>query len=625
MQRHLSLSRFFPHRNDSRARKRLGRKRPTRRLCHEHLEDRSLLAAFLVTNDADSGDGSLRWAISEANNASGPDTIEFASELADKTITLTSELHITDDLTINGLGADRLTISGNNASRIFLVDDGDSNTTITVSISGLSLENGSSRGDGGAIFNKEDLTVKDSTLANNSAQHGGGIHNYYQSTLTVTNSTLANNSADHTGGGIYNSSGTLTVTNSTLADNSARYRGGGIWNSSGTLTVTNSTLAHNSANYGGGIYNWYQSTLTVTNSTLADNSAYYGGGIFTYASTLTVTNSTLANNSADDTGGGIHNNSSTLTVTNSTLANNSANAGGGIWNYSSTLTVTNSTLANNSATYYGGGVYNNSSTLTVTNSTLANNSAYSGGGIFNSGSTLTVTNSTLANNSARFGGGGIYNFRSTLTLNNSLLGGKTASSGPEIFKDATSTITAMHNVIQNGAGSGIVHGDNGNQVGVDPLLDPNGLQDNGGPTQTIALMPGSPAINAGNNALAVDAYGNPLEFDQRGPGFYRFVGTVDIGAFENQQPVAAMLASIQLLFQDGTLNRGQAKSLSVKLLHVQRKLDAGQTHVALNLLGAFSSQVQDFIDDGVLTAEQGQSLLDAADALWTSLTVVADA
>jgi hypothetical protein len=106
--------------------------------------------------------------------------------------------------------------------------------------------------------------------------------------------------------------------------------------------------------------------------------------------------------------------------------------------------------------------------------------------------------------------------------------------GLEIFKDDTSTITAAHNIIQDEADSGIVDGNNGNQVGVDPLLDPNGLQDNGGPTQTIALMPGSPAINAGDNALAVDADEIPLAFDQRGPGFPRFVGTVDIGAFEVQ-------------------------------------------------------------------------------------------
>ncbi|MBM4091791.1 MAG: hypothetical protein FJ276_20545, partial [Planctomycetes bacterium] len=279
MQRYLSLSRIFQHRKDSPARKRLGLKRPTRRLCHEHLEDRSLLAALWVTTDADSGDGSLRWAISEANNAGGPDTIEFASELADQTITLTSgELHITDDLTINGLGADKLTISGNSSNRIFLVDDGNPNTTIMVSISGLSLENGSTSGQGGAILNKEDLTVEDSTLADNSAYSGGGIFNWGR-TLTVTNSTLADNSAT-LGGGIYNNSSTLTVTNSTLADNSA-YSGGGIFNNSSTLTVTNSTLADNSATRnGGGIYNGYSSTLTVTNSTLANNSADdTGGGI----------------------------------------------------------------------------------------------------------------------------------------------------------------------------------------------------------------------------------------------------------------------------------------------------------------------------------------------------------
>ena len=97
--------------------------------------------------------------------------------------------------------------------------------------------------------------------------------------------------------------------------------------------------------------------------------------------------------------------------------------------------------------------------------------------------------------------------------------------------------TSAYNLIGTGGSGGLVNGTNGNQVGVaDPGLDPNGLQNNGGPTQTIALLPGSPAIDAGSNALAVDpTTGQPLTTDQRGTGYPRIVnGTVDIGAFEFQ-------------------------------------------------------------------------------------------
>ena len=111
-------------------------------------------------------------------------------------------MQITDDLTITGLGADQLTISGNHASGIFVVDDADPATTITVEISGLSLVNGNSSASGGGIYNTEDLTVEACTLSGNStafnSSNGGGIYN--SGTLTVTNSTLANNAAVPTAG-----------------------------------------------------------------------------------------------------------------------------------------------------------------------------------------------------------------------------------------------------------------------------------------------------------------------------------------------------------------------------------------------------------------------------------------
>ena len=122
----------------------------------------------------------------------------------------------------------------------------------------------------------------------------------------------------------------------------------------------------------------------------------------------------------------------------------------------------------------------------------------------------------------------------------------------------------QYNVIQNGAGSGISNGVNGNRVGVNPLLDSAGLQDHGGPTPTIALRHDSPAINAGNNALAVDSEGAPLEFDQRGAGFPRKVhGKVDVGAFEVQNVPPVLAANTGITLDEGDTQRLGSAGLRV--------------------------------------------------------------
>ena len=407
----------------------------------------------------------------------------------------------------------------------------------------------------GLYVNGGSLTLASSTIASNQGGagspgvggypglgEGGGLLIQSQTgMLAITGSTLSGNSTtgDGGGGGISNW-GTLTVSNSTLSANSA-YQGGGMYNL-GTLTVSNSTLSGNSAYQGGGIYN--EGTLTVSNSTLSGNSAPNGGGggIYNFFGRLTVSNSTLSGNSAPgqfpNGGGGIYN-YGTLTVSNSTLSANSAGGfGGGIRNLG-TLTVSNSTLSANSAIFSGvygdgGGISNEGGTLTVSNSTLSGNSAPNGGGggIYNTGQfggagALTVTSSTLSGNSANTGGG-IDNFGAyaSTVSRNTLVAGNTAATSP----DLSGTFTSQgHNLIGDGTGgSGFNVTD---LVGtaaspIDPRLGP--LQDNGGPTPTMALLPGSPAIDAGDNT------GAPM-WDQRGAPFRRIVnGIIDIGAFEVQ-------------------------------------------------------------------------------------------
>lgn len=210
-------------------------------------------------------------------------------------------------------------------------------------------------------------------------------------------------------------------------------------------------------------------SLTVTNGNVAN----YGGGIFNDSGTVTVSNSTFAGNNGGTGGGGILN-GGTLIVSNSTFAGNSAGSGGGILSDYGMLTVSNSTFAGNSATTYnGGGIFNVGGTAMVSNSTIAGNSANNqGGGIFNNG-TLTLKNTIVANSPT--GGNCVGNI--------------TDGGGNLSYSDTTCP------------------GING-----DPRLGP--LQNNGGPTETMALLESSAALGAANDATCAAPPVN--NSDQRG-------------------------------------------------------------------------------------------------------------
>jgi hypothetical protein len=305
------------------------------------------------------------------------------------------------------------------------------------------------------------------------------------------------------------------------------------------------------------------SGLTIANGMVSSGNPATGGGIYNNGGTLTLTNSTLSGNSAsgssNNNGGGIANFGGTLTLTNSTLSGNSAsggsnNFGGGIYNSLGTVTLTNSTLSGNSASGgmgNGGGIFTNS-TLTITNSTLSGNSAIGSGGSTNQGGgirtdgTLTLTNSTVSGNSVSGGtnnfGGGILRGGGTAQFRNSIVALNAATSGPDLSGIFTSN---GRNLIGKNSGASITTapGASGDLIGtnaspVNPVL--SSLANYGGPTQTLALLPGSPALNAGDNCVTQAAHcGDPnisqLTTDQRGGGFNRIVGaSVDIGAFESK-------------------------------------------------------------------------------------------
>jgi Ca2+-binding RTX toxin-like protein len=432
---------------------------------------------------------SLREAIARVSSGG---TVYFSNALSGATLQLTlGELLINKNLTIQGLGAEQLAISGNNTSRVFRVDDDIDRTQLQVVINGLTITAGRAM-DGFAITDR-------------GANQGAGI--YSRESLTVSNSLLSSNSA-YFGGGIYND-GNLTVNNSTFSGNSADYEGGGI------------------SNYG---------TLTVSNSTLSGN-----------------------------------------------LANS---AGGGIRNYRGTLTMTNSTLNSNSAQYEGGGIYNDSGILTITNSTLSGNSAATGGGISNTG-TLTVSNSTLSGNSATTGGG-IYNY-ATLRVGNSIISGNIALETSAELGNPGSFTSNGHNLVgQNGNVGGFITTatDLVLQGGIATAIAP--LADNGGPTLTHALVAGSPALNAGNNALiSVE-----VTTDQRDAGFSRILhGTVDIGAFESSLQPLPKLTTSDLTLTEGNngstiatfivnLNAAATQPILVDYATVNGTATAGSDYIA---------------------------------------------
>ena len=222
-------------------------------------------------------------------------------------------------------------------------------------------------------------------------------------------------------------------------------------------------------------------------------------------------------------GGSILNRSGRLSVSNSTFIGNSADYGGAVYNTSRSASaeISNSTFTGNVARFGGGsGISNSFSTISLTNTTFSGNSADGGGAINSYNGTVRLSNSTVSDNSGGGIGSDSETGRASFILANSIVA---KSTGAADCQNGLGTISADHSLIE--AGLGCVNGTNTNNLSGDPMLGP--LQDNGGPTKTHSLLPGSPAIDAGSNPLY-------LSTDQRGSGFDREIGLAsDIGAFES--------------------------------------------------------------------------------------------
>ncbi len=432
------------------------------------LEARRLLSTVTDTSDNPNDTGSLRYAVDQATSGT---TIQFAPNVTG-TITLTNgTLDINKSLNIIGPGAGTLAISGNNNRRVFKVE-----ANVTASISGLTITQGNVHGYisnteyGGALYNLGTVNLNNVNISNNYAVEGaGGIFNYGSARLTMTNCTVSGNSVSDSRG----------------------------------------------SDAGGGLLNAGRATLTMLNCTISDNASFNGGGVYNVSysgATTTLTNCTVTGNTAKQSGGGVMNVFSpagSIELGNGPAAIRNA---GGAMSFGS----------------FGSATANPG--MVLTNCTISGNKAYAGGGVYDAGSATTdLTACTVSNNVVgRSGGGLVVNAPLTggpygnATLSDTIVAGNNTTSAVASDISSEMNVLGTYNLIGNGGSGGLVNGVGGNIVGVaDPGL--GALGSYGGPTQTMALLPGSKALGTGNPAAVTGT-------DQR--GFRLDMPRRDIGAFQ---------------------------------------------------------------------------------------------
>jgi hypothetical protein len=485
----------------------------TRRARFELLEERTLLATLTVNSPLDNntpGDGlvTLREAIIAANadtttdlgqTGSGADTIQFDATVfaTPRVIQLAfGDLVVSESITINGPGQELLTIDARKSSRVF--DVGETSVTIV----GLTLANGQTSGDGGAIRALGRVTLDGSTVSGNIASgKGGGI--YSRTPPIVTNSIISGNNAAGSGGGVYahslsryatvfensvisgNTSGGSgggfyatwagSVRNSRITDNTAASSGGG-FRVLNHATLTNSIISGNraTAGDGGGFFvasYRHGGGAELTNATISGNNAGGDGGGF-YAIFAKLTNSTIFGNAALGAGGGFFTGGGSgaapdigaATLINCTISNNSASSGGG-FRTGGNVTLTSSAVNGNGGGGISGQRFFDRVDLTLNSSTVSGNTSNSaGGGIHWRYGSVVLNSSTIDGNQTESRGGGIYTIGASIALNSSTLSGNTArSGGGGVYRKQSQyrgSVSIRHSTITNnrvvdGSGGGV--------------------------------------------------------------------------------------------------------------------------------------------------------------------------
>ena len=504
---------------------------------------------------ANPGDGfcSLIEAINNANAdadtsggdcpaGSGPDTVHLAAAATYALATVNNSTDgdnglpsITSVIEVTGNGSiiERSLAGGTPAFRLLHVSPGASLT-----LNDLTLRNGlsSAGGQGGAIRNQGGTLVLNGCVVRDNravSSSGGAIYNragVSNASVLLVNSQVISNTADVSGGGLY------TVASSNLT---------------ATLTISNSLVNYNRAiETAGGI-----------RSTAVSGSSNYGNFVNVLSSE--VSHNVTTNAAVMVGGGGIINNYAELLVADSTISHNRAETGsafgGGLINTFGNAQIVRSAIIHNTAAAVsgpfpagGGGVVNSDGAMVIANSTLSGNSAVGGsnGGALlatnffgSTPSSVTIVNTTISQNNADAAGGAVaaFNFAGgqpiTITFTNSIVSANTAGDARNCTAvTAASILSNDYNLEDLNTCS---FGQPNDLVNTAPLLGV--LQNNGGPTQTHALLPGSPAIDTGNNSVCSQP---PVSgVDQRGVG--RPVGsTCDRGAYEAEAPTAVELARL---------------------------------------------------------------------------------
>jgi CSLREA domain-containing protein len=296
-----------------------------------------------------------------------------------------------------------------------------------------------------------------------------------------------------------------------------------------------------------------------------------------------------------------------LTIRRCTFANNQASSQGGALSLQRVaLTIEDSTFSNNQAGFFSGGGAISALGVggSIVNSTFSGNTAGTASAVNLGGiaiAPVSLINNTITANQATRLVAALASFFPGLTLSNNIIAGNvggdcrlsSAMTDHNLDSDNTCLLTGP-----------------GDLPGTNPLLGP--LADNGGPTDTHALLAGSPALDAGNNSTCPAA-------DQRGvirpQGPFCDMGALEIVPPTPEEQIAAIIAQINALVTGGALAPNQANPLITKLENVIDKLDQEQTNAACGQLGAFINQINAYIGNGTLTAAQGQALIDAANAI----------
>jgi hypothetical protein len=474
-------------------------------------------SAMLISSLADSGAGSLRDMISSVDAG---ETLKFAAGTTG-TITLTSELALTKNVTLEGTG---VTLSGGNTNRVLNIAAGSS-----ITVKSLKLVNGKSivapasskvqpraaiAGQGGIIYNEGTLVLKDTEISGGEAVLGGGIYNAGGATLTLESGSVNNNKAISPivgagrAGGVFNAqNATFNLVGGSVRDNTCDYYGAGILNDkNATLTISGGSVENNIAttingidakSHGGGVFN--SGTFTMSNGLIKGNKAGEDGGGMTNneAASFTMTGGTIEGNSltlASNGGGGLMIYKSAFKMQGGTIKGNTARTGAGVSLFiGSSFDFSGGIIEGNTATVKGGGVsVHTNSTMKMTGGTISGNTALeNGGGILNStNSTLTMSGGKIEGNTATNYGGGVLSIAdSTLIMSGGNVEGNSVGySGAGIFNDTKGTFTFSGGTIQNNISTGTV--DPQNSFG-------GGVYNNGMFTMSNGTIKGNKVTRAG--------------------------------------------------------------------------------------------------------------------------------